>query len=381
MNRYLPCLLSLALLVGACKEPEPPKVEDQLVIFTTELTASPEGQELELSLKSNVTVEASVDVDWMTVDPPSKALVEKQFTLQVQPNESGEARVGHVTFTAGTKSQQVTVSQEALPPPPDPQTEYRLLLHADDLMEGDELLLVNQAGTYAMGAQNVSHRLQVAVTVEDESIVDLGDGVAVVTLAGDESGWILRVSDGYLAAPEESKNRLLTISQPTDYARWKISVQDGIASIKALAGDRNLICYNSRDTRFVCAAEASSSLSKVAIYLKVKENESVTRYDACGFYLGGIRERVYHAGTDQMVRSYSGSSLRYGLLDLAEREQIRATGYSTSMQVGDDVTLSVEWRKGWNTVISRDFEMKVLKDEGGKVWIGDTRGRGVIMKK
>ena len=66
---------------------------------------------------------------------------------------------------------------------------------------------------------------------------------------------------------------------------------------------------------------------------------------------------------------------------MAGREQLKATGYSTSMQVGDAVPLSVEWKVDRNTTLSQVYEMKVIKDEGGKVWIGDIRGRGVILKK
>ena len=171
------------------------------------------------------------------------------------------------------------------------------------------------------------------------------------------------------------------MDQVSGYATWTIDIVDGLARIRAKSGERNLICYNSRDTRFVCADATSSNLSEVVIYQKVTEKESVTRFDTIGFYLGGTRERVYSAGTDQLLRSYSGSELTFALLDMAGREQIKATGYSTGMQVGDNLILSVEWRVGWNRVLVREYEMKVLKDEGGKVWIGDTRGRGIILKK
>lgn len=390
MKRILLWLLPLALVV-ACGEnvkepepkPEPPvpeKEKDALVITTGELTASPEGQEWQLALQANVTVQATTDVEWITVTPPTKAMVEKQFIVRVSANDSGATRVGNITFTAGEVSQQVKVSQEALPPPP-PPAEYVLLLHADDLAVGDELLLVNQSGNSAMGSQKDNYRTSVTVTVEDDAVVDPDEKVAVVTLSGKEDAWNLQVTGGFLAAPTEAKNQLLTVNEVTGYATWKIDIVDGRAIIKAQNGERNLICYNNRDSRFVCADATSSNLSEVVIYQKLKEVELVTRFDAIGFYLGGTREWVYSAGTDQILRSYSGSELTFALLDMVGRAQIKASGYSTSMQVGDAVTLTVEWRVGWNIVISREYNMTVLKDEGGKVWIGDTRGRGVILKK
>lgn len=386
MRKILLWLLPLTLVACAEKEkepekkPEPEKEKDALVITTSELTASPEGQEWQLALQANVTVKATTDADWITVTPPSKAMVEKQFVVSVPANDSGASRVGNITFTAGEVSQRVKVSQEALPPPP-PPAEYIPILHADDLAVGDELLLVNQSGNSAMGAQKDNYRQPVVVTVEDDAIVNPDENVAVVTLSGVEGAWNLQVTNGFLAAPTEAKNQLLTVDQVSGYATWTIDIVDGLARIRAKSGERNLICYNSRDTRFVCSDATSSNLSEVVIYQKVTEKESVTRFDTIGFYLGGTRERVYSAGTDQLLRSYSGSELTFALLDMAGREQIKATGYSTGMQVGDNLILSVEWRVGWNRVLVREYEMTVLKDEGGKVWIGDTRGRGIILKK
>ena len=381
IRRYLFLwLLPLALVTCKEKEPEPEPEKDALVMTTSELAANPEGQEWLLSLQSNVTVKATPDVAWITVSPPTKALVEKQFTVLVSANESGAARVGHVSFTAGKLSQRVTVSQDALPPPP-PSGEYVRIKYADDLATGDVLLLVNQGGDYAMGAQEDSYRLHAAVSVKDGSIVNPDRYVAAVTLLGEEGSWKLQVTDGFLAAPTEAANQLLTVKQVSGCATWTIDMADGLAQIKARSGERNLICYNSRAACFVCSDATGGSLSEVTIYQKVIEAEPVTRFDALGFYLGGTRERVYSAGTDQFVRSYTGSALTFALLNMEGKEQLKATGYSTDMRVGDAVTLSVEWREGGITMFAREYEMKVLKDEGGKVWIGDNRGRGVILKK
>lgn len=99
-----------------------------------------------------------------------------------------------------------------------------------------------------------------------------------------------------------------------------------------------------------------------------------------GAYLG-IVEHVYSAGSDQYLRSYDGASLTFVILNRKQREQIRLSGYSTALHKGDPVTLSVDWRKGWNTVLSQDFSCTVLREADGMVWIGDEYGLGVIIKK
>ena len=51
------------------------------------------------------------------------------------------------------------------------------------------------------------------------------------------------------------------------------------------------------------------------------------------------------------------------------------------MKVNDEVDVALAWRKGTSTVLSKTYSMSVLKEENGKVWIGDSRGNGFIIKK
>ena len=62
-------------------------------------------------------------------------------------------------------------------------------------------------------------------------------------------------------------------------------------------------------------------------------------------------------------------------------EQAVVVGYASGMQLGDAVTLSVQWKMGKQTILSGEYGMKLLQEKDGKVWIGDEAGRGVILKK
>ena len=49
---------------------------------------------------------------------------------------------------------------------------------------------------------------------------------------------------------------------------------------------------------------------------------------------------------------------------------------------GDNVTITVNWRQGFNTLFNNSsYKLKVVKEEGPKVWLGKGNGEGFIIKK
>ncbi len=361
--------------------------KDAIVLTDNTIAVGADGETVPFVIKANVAVEAVTDVDWITVAPATKGLEEKPYTVTVAANESTEAREGKITFSSGDLQQVVAVSQEGAEVivPPMPVTgDYVLLTDASELQEGDELIFVNQARNYAMGAQSGTYRSRVAVTVTDDTISEPGDDVVIVTLEGEEGAWNLKVADGYLAAQSSAKNQLVTIASVTDYATWTISITDaGLATVKAAAGARNQLLYNSQNgsQRFCCYANTGNNTKEVLIFRKAATPaEPVTQYNELGLYLGK-QQRLYTAGTDQYVRSYNGNALQFVLLEPAAKEQVKLSGFTTGLKPGDAVTVSVDWKKGKTQVLDKEYSMTVLKDESGKLWIGDAKGRGFIIRK
>ena len=361
--------------------------KDAIVLTDNTIAVGADGETVPFVVKANVAVEAVSDVDWITVTPATKGLEDKPYTVTVAVNESTEAREGKITFSNGELRQVVTVSQEGAEVivPPMPVTgDYVLLTDASELQEGDELIVVNQAKNYAIGAQNGTYRSCVAVTVEDDSISEPDDDVVIVTLEGAEGAWNLKVPDGYLAAPSSAKNQLVTIASVTDYATWTISVTDaGLATVKAAAGARNQLLYNSQNgsQRFCCYANTGNNTKEVLIFRKASTPaELVTQYNELGLYLGK-QQRLYAAGTDQYVRSYNGNALQFVLLEPAAKEQVKLSGFTTDLKTGDAVTVAVNWKKGKTQVLDKQYSMTVLKEENGKLWVGDAKGRGFIIRK
>lgn len=266
---------------------------------------------------------------------------------------------------------------------------YVLVTNVNDLQANDEILFVSPDESYVLGGQsnNKNFRLAETVTVENDTIEEVPAKAAVVTLGGSTDQWIFAVSDGYLAAQSAKSNYLKTVSSSdSDYAKWSISIDgDGIATVMANSGSRNQMRYNYNDgdPRFSCYGSSTSVSTEVLIFRRGSASadpEYVTQYDKEGLYLG-TQERIYTAGTDQLVTYLTGNALTFALLDPAQKEQVVISGYSTTDPVGTAVTVNVAWKQDKTSVVSGNYNWYVLKVADGKAWIGDAKGRGVIISE
>ena len=354
--------------------------KDAIVLTADELEALPEGEILQFVVRANVEVEVRCNADWLSLAAATKGMEDKPFNITVSPNETEETRSAVISFTSGDLLQELTLTQAPLPPPV--SGDFLLLTDASILEPGDQLIVVNPKGTMAMSAQNGTYRSPVAISPEYDIIRNPGRGVAVITLGGTSGAWEFGVTGGYLSAPSEAKSQLLTVETPSDYARWTIEVaDDGTAVIKSLEGSRNQLCYNMRDMRFCCYLSSTANVVEVTLYHKPARPKSVTDNADPGIYLGGRNHRIYQPGTDQQVRSCQEGRLHYALVNPAGREQISIEGYREGLSPGESVKVHVLWKKGWNVLLSMEFDFVLEKEENGKVWLGNEVGQGVIIKK
>lgn len=362
--------------------------KDAIVLSASTVEADSAGGSLDFVLSANVTVSAQTDQDWLQVNPPTKALTEKVFTITYEANATGNARSGHVTFSFEDISQTVTVDQPSQGGVVPVSQDFVLLEDASDLAEGDQLLIVSIDGQYTMGAQagtsSKPYRSRVSVTVQDGVISEVPEGAAVVTLEGEEGEWKLAVEGGYLSALSTG-NYLKTVTSTDQYSTWSISVASNfVATILASAGESPMLCHNgaSNATRFSCY-KTTTSVEKVKIYRRETgsgEPSYVTQYDEPGIYLGS-KTRIYTPGTDQYVRLYENNTLEFILLDPDAKEQLVLSGIDTASQVGQQLTVGVEWMKAATSVLSKQYTMEVLKITEDMIWIGDNKGKGFIVKK
>ena len=263
---------------------------------------------------------------------------------------------------------------------------FVLVTDASELQVGDEVLVVSKDGTYALGAQQSSYRKEVSVNATGGVIADPGEATVLTLELGNAIGtWSFRTGNAYLASTS-SGNNLTEVASKNANASWKVTVSSSATLIQAQAGGSKLLKHNPSAHRFSCYKNSSTNVDNVVLYRKGSvptsvEDDPLTAYDAYGSYLTGV-ERTYEPGVDQLLRSYPDGKLEFAILRAADKEQLVVSGFDPSLAKGDAVTVTVAWRKGLNFLLKEEsFDLKVVKEDGPKVWLGNGSGQGLILKK
>ena len=263
---------------------------------------------------------------------------------------------------------------------------FVLVTDASELQVGDEVLVVSKDGTFALGAQQSSYRKEVSVNATGGVIADPGEATVLTLELGSAIGtWSFRTGNAYLASTS-SGNNLTEVASKNANASWKVTVSSSATLIQAQAGGSKLLKHNPSAHRFSCYKNSSTNVDNVVLYRKGSvptsvEDDPLTAYDAYGSYLTGV-ERTYEPGVDQLLRSYPDGKLEFAILRAADKEQLVVSGFDPSLAKGDAVTVTVAWRKGLNFLLKEEsFDLKVVKEDGPKVWLGNGSGQGLILKK
>lgn len=257
------------------------------------------------------------------------------------------------------------------------------------LKEGGKYLILSADQAYALGPQSTSgstpYRERVRATVEDGVIVDPGDAEILELRRGVSEGtWSFHTESGYLAAGK-SGNALRTIAGRSDYSSWVVSISGKEAKMQAQKGESTYLRYNASSPRFSCYSSASSQKG-IILYRMVDsetgavEDDPLTAQSEYGCYMKGA-ERKYVKGVDQILRSYPDGKLEFVILNAQAKEQLVISGFDPALRKDDLATVSVRYRKGFNMLTDETYALKVVKEDGSTVWLGDGSGQGFILKK
>ncbi len=264
--------------------------------------------------------------------------------------------------------------------------QYVRVTDVSEIHVGDEVLIVNTEGTYALGGQvstGTAHRSRVAVTTENGVVTDAGKATPLTVEAGASAGtWSFYTGTGYLSSAS-SKNILRESKDKNGNSSWTVTVSGGVATIVAQAGESRYIRENTQSPRFSCYKQGSQN--DVVLYRKssvsgaVSEDPLVASSEYGSYYAGAAW--TYERGVDQLFRSYPDGKLEFALLKASTKEQLVVSGYDPSLTKGDAVTVSLLYRKGRKVLLERTCDLKVVREDGPKVWLGDGSGQGFILKK
>ena len=261
---------------------------------------------------------------------------------------------------------------------------YELVTDASTLSEGDEVILLDVAGEYAMSTtQNTNNRGSVGITVSDDKAYP-GETVQVLTLEKSGNYWAFQTGSGYLSCNGNS-NGLKTKSSLDTYGQWTISISSGAASVTARSGSSNLLKFNTSNRIFSGYKSTSQGVTAVALYRKVtaasSQEDPVLSEETYGAYLVG-RTWQYAKGTDHLSRHYRDEAVDFAIISAPE-EAVSMTfaGIPKTLAKGDSFTLSFTRKVGISTAVKGEYSVTVVKESGRKVWLSDGSGNGFIVKK
>ena len=126
----------------------------------------------------------------------------------------------------------------------------------DSVAVGDQIVLGNIGGTFAMGAQDGKKRTAVPATAANGVLTLTADVVVLTVEAGTSEGTVaLKAPDGYLYYDAESGgNSMHTKAEKDAAASWIITFTEGVASVMNAADNNRFLQFNfnANQERFVC---------------------------------------------------------------------------------------------------------------------------------
>ena len=182
---------------------------------------------------------------------------------------------------------------------------FELVTSADDLTDGDQIIIVNEANDQAMSKQTNNNRAATDVALESDGTIIPSTTVQVITLEGEAGAWYFNVGDKYLYAASTSGNQLKTQAAADEKALvTTLNITDGVATVKFNQWDteeqkaRTLLRFNPNNNNpiFSCYAETATTGTAVRIYKKptseVQKQPAGLEYSATEFTytIGGENE-------------------------------------------------------------------------------------------
>lgn len=147
-------------------------------------------------------------------------------------------------------------------------TDFTLVTDASSLQAGDELLIVYTDKSKALGplSSNGNYREPVDVSISGNTIASAGSATILTLEAGNSGGtWSFKDGENYLANVSGSNNYLVNSTSKNGNSSWTISIgSNGLATIKAQAGERVYLSYNDSQPRFACYKDTNQKA--VSIY-------------------------------------------------------------------------------------------------------------------
>lgn len=266
---------------------------------------------------------------------------------------------------------------------------FVLVTDYSTLEDGDEILLVNEKDSKAMGKESSSSNktiLAKGVNIENHQIEAISNEVQIVTLEGENGAWYLKVDKGYLVLGYDKK-RL-----------YYLSTQDNKASLSYLETKMNIItkttddaiicCYNKKNNGdiyisydknlFLCNNNITNYISNIKIYRKLKNIVTVDYDENDEGIEAKLSENLNKENvTVNLKRNFKADGGWYSLclpFDVSADNMKKIFGESVSVQEfasasGDEGVLMVNFTSTENGIMAgKPYLIKPSKDAENPVF-------------
>jgi hypothetical protein len=167
-----------------------------------------------------------------------------------------------------------------------------LIEDAADLAAGDQVVIVAADYDYALSTtQNSNNRGAVEITKEGNDVT-LNDAVQMLTIENGaaDGQFAFQTGAGYLYAASTSSNHLKTTTTLNNKASFTVSIENGVATIKADQSSRNWLRFNNSNSPkiFSCYTNGQADVSLYKVNLATVEDYvlNVTKAGWATLYLG-----------------------------------------------------------------------------------------------
>ena len=217
-----------------------------------------------ITVSASEYVTTSVSGNTITVTPVKATPSPQTITV----NQAADA-----TYAAGEKTFTVTISNST------PAIVYEKVTNANQLVAGNEYILVASTSTssYAMGNMGNNLRSNVEVTVDDDAVSIQGEPIAVLTLGGINGAWTFLASDNDEYLAYSGSNNQLHSSSDASAAASKWVITDDFQLESANVAGRYLQ-YNASSPRFACYTGTQTDA-----FLYVKQGGAINTKVAPGY--------------------------------------------------------------------------------------------------
>ena len=201
--------------------------------------------------------------------------------------------------------------------------------------------------------------------------------------AGD---WYYSLSDGSFTSRDASRSVHLTTSSVEDLwiacAPVDMSQQEFTVTVNCATGSvRRTVTFPSN--RKYVSGMVSSVTVDMSNATPVSVAESAASFldnTVPGFYPASGSAVTYKAGTDQLSREYTGSTITFSIISPASKAVVSMGGIPSAAAVGSSFNLSYSSVSNLGAT-AKSYSVTVVKEDGALLWLLGSEGDKFIVKK